>query len=136
MKMNNVFSLLFIITLVFASCAGDSKSKDTISNSDNNSKKEKVVGNKVKPTKAGYFVDLQNHIGLTTKQLYELKVIISRTGKVKNEHIDNGTWEGPENEKTRDEWRNGQRAELRELLGNELFRKKLEFDKEYFKAVQ
>ena len=135
MKLNNVFSLLFIATLIFASCAGD-KSKVTISNSDSGAKKEQVKGNKVKPSKAGYFVDLKTHIGLSDQQLYEVKVIISRTGKVKNDFIADGKWEGPENEKTRDEWRNGQRAELRELLGNELFKKKLVFDNQYFKAIQ
>jgi len=136
MKMNNVFTLLFIGALVLASCSGDNQSKGTDNNSDGDSKKEKVIGNKVKPTNAGYFVDLKNHIGLSNQQLYELKVIVSRTGEVKKKYLDNDSWEGPENKKTREEWRNGQRAELRELLGNELFKKKLQFDNLYFQAVK
>ena len=135
MKINKIHILLFAITLVISSCAGDSNSNKEGNNSDNASKIEKTNNkNKVKPTKAGYFIDLKNEIGLSDKQLYDVKVIISRTGDAKKKLMADGNWEGEANKKVRDEWRNGQRSELRNLLGQELFKKKLSFDNQYFQA--
>ena len=137
MKMNKIYTLLLACSLMMLSCGGEKNSPNSNDATENEVTTEKKAGKqKVQPTKAGYFVDLKNHIGLTDKQLYDLKVIVSRTGNVKKKYIADGEWEGPEYKEKRKQWRDGQRAELRALLGNELFNKKLRFDNAYFQAVK